>query len=277
MTRAVRIVQGDFGRLALLDMDQPLVVHAHSQCQLIFKCGGMDSAFRVEENELLLDERHGVLINSWAPHQYLHRADSASAIHLSLYIEPEWLEMVDKKKLHGMAHLALFSSPSAELGERTRSMADSLARMLGWTGTIDTAELERLTFELVAGIVKEFADRSILENGSAGRRASDFRIRKAMAYIGEHSAEALDMSEVARQSGLSRSHFFALFRQCTNLTPNVYANVLRMNEAVTHLSQSSDSIAEISQELGFNAQSHFTRFFRSHHGVPPTEFRRALR
>ena len=98
-----------------------------------------------------------------------------------------------------------------------------------------------------------------------------------MAYIGEHSSEPLDVMAVARHSGLSRPHFFALFRQCTNLTPNLYANVLRMNQAVNQLSESADSIAEISEELGFHAQSHFTRFFRSHQGVPPTEFRRALR
>ena len=276
MTRAVRIIQGDFGRLALLDMDQPLVVHAHSQCQLIFKCGGVDSAFRIAGQELPLHKRNAILINSWEPHQYLHRADSASAIHLSLYIETAWLEAVDRK-LHGTAHPALFSSPSAEMGKKTQKLADSLAHMLGWSGTVEAAELERLTFELVAGMVREFADRGVLEHGAVGGTASDFRIRKAMRYMSEHSAEPLDVMAVARHSGLSRPHFFALFRQCTNLTPNLYANVLRMNEAVNHLSESADSIAEISEELGFNAQSHFTRFFRSHQGVPPTEFRRALR
>ncbi|HJN60703.1 MAG TPA: AraC family transcriptional regulator [Alphaproteobacteria bacterium] len=257
-------------------MDQPLVVHAHSQCQLIFKCGGVDSAFRIAGQELPLHKRNAILINSWEPHQYLHRADSASAIHLSLYIEPAWLEAVDRK-LHGMAHPALFSSPSAEMGKKTQKLADSLAHMLGWSGTVETAELECLTFELVAGMVREFADRGVLEHGAVGGTASDFRIRKAMRYMSEHSAEPLDVMAVARHSGLSRPHFFALFRQCTNLTPNLYANVLRMNEAVNHLSESADSIAEISEELGFNAQSHFTRFFRSHQGVPPTEFRRALR
>ncbi len=276
MTRAVRIAQGDFGRLALLDMDQPLVIHAHSQCQLIFKSGGMDAAFCIGEQELPLDEQRAILINSWEPHQYLHRADSASAIHLSLYIEPAWLEKVDRK-LHGMAHLALFSQSGVKISAKTRKMADSLAHMLGWSGMIEAAELERQAFELVAGIVREFVDQSKLGHLEAGRPASDFRIRKAMRYIGEHPAEPFDVMAVARHSGLSRPHFFALFRQCTNLTPNVYANVLRMNEAVNHLSDSAGTIAEISEELGFNAQSHFTRFFRSHQGVPPTEFRRALR
>ena len=276
MTRAVRIVQGDFGRLALLDMDQPLVVHAHSQCQLVFKCGGADSAFRVGQQDLPLAERNAILLSSWQPHQYLHRADSASAIHLSLYIEPAWREAVDKK-LHGMAHPALFSSPSAKMSKKTRKMADLLAYMLGWSGTVETDELEHLAFELVAGIVREFADRSILEQGAVARMASDFRIRKAMAYMGEQSAEPLDVMAVARHSGLSRPHFFALFRQCTQLTPSLYANVLRMNQAVNQLTESAGSSAEISEELGFQAQSHFTRFFRSHQGVPPTEFRRALR
>jgi AraC family transcriptional regulator len=276
MTRAVRIVQGEFGRVAILDLDEPLVVHAHSQCQLIFKVGGKDSAFRVGKRELRLDAGSAILLSSWEPHQYLHREDSASSIQLTLYIEPEWLEAVDKR-LRGMTHPALFSSPRVTIGREIRAKADALAGMLGWSGAIDGGELERLTYELVSGTVREFADRGVLENGASTVRAGDFRIRKAMAYIDAHAAEALDMSEVARHSGLSRPHFFALFRQYMNLTPSVYANVLRMDQAVSQLSTSSDSIAEIAEELGFNAQSHFTRFFRSHHGVPPTEFRRALR
>ena len=34
-------------------------------------------------------------------------------------------------------------------------------------------------------------------------------------------------------------------------------------------------IAEVSAELGFSAQSNFTRFFQHQVGIPPSEYRRA--
>ena len=75
---------------------------------------------------------------------------------------------------------------------------------------------------------------------------------------------------------LSRPHFFALFKEQTNLTPNVYWNTLRMEEAVRQL-QSQDSLISVACNLGFTTPGNFSRFFRDHAGVPPTLYREAAR
>lgn len=35
MSTAQRVFHGEFGRVALLDMDQPLVTHSHHQCNVL--------------------------------------------------------------------------------------------------------------------------------------------------------------------------------------------------------------------------------------------------
>ena len=45
--------------------------------------------------------------------------------------------------------------------------------------------------------------------------------------------------------------------------------------AIARLSSGRGKIAELSAELGFSAQSNFTRFFLNQVGVPPSEYRRA--
>ena len=62
-----------------------------------------------------------------------------------------------------------------------------------------------------------------------------------------------------------------------NLTPNVYWNTLRMEEALRQLRNSEQPLTALACDLGFTTQGNFTRFFRDHAGVPPTLYREAAR
>ena len=68
MSAAVRVLQGKFGRVALLDMDRPLVTHGHSQCHVLIKVSGEDTFFTVRDKVYPLNDHTAVLINSWEPH-----------------------------------------------------------------------------------------------------------------------------------------------------------------------------------------------------------------
>jgi AraC family transcriptional regulator len=75
---------------------------------------------------------------------------------------------------------------------------------------------------------------------------------------------------------LSRAHFFTLFQRDTRVTPLVYANVLRFEAAVQRLTHSQEPVGDVSHELGFSAPSHFSRFFRAHLGITPSDYRRKV-
>jgi AraC-like DNA-binding protein len=88
---------------------------------------------------------------------------------------------------------------------------------------------------------------------------------------------ACDVNSLARECGLSRAHFYRLFERSTRMTPHVYVNALRTELAVRSVVQTADSLATLGERLGFSAQGHFTRFFRDHTGVNPSEFRQVAR
>jgi len=83
------------------------------------------------------------------------------------------------------------------------------------------------------------------------------------------------MDELASQVGLSRSRFYDLFQLCTGFSPRVYLDMLCIETAISRLSSGRGKIGEVAAELGFSAQSNFTRFFLNQVGVPPSEYRRA--
>ena len=66
---------------------------------------------------------------------------------------------------------------------------------------------------------------------------------------------------------MSRPNLFALFKEKTDVTPNVYWNMLRVNEACRMLHQDGYKMYALAADLGFTNEGNFSRFFRSHVGV----------
>ncbi len=91
MSNALRIARGRFGRVALLDMDRPLVRHAHPHCHVLLKVEGADTQFSVRDRLVPLTDESAVLVNAWEPHAYAHDQARPKTVILALYIEPQWL------------------------------------------------------------------------------------------------------------------------------------------------------------------------------------------
>ena len=90
----------------------------------------------------------------------------------------------------------------------------------------------------------------------------------------ENYTEEVEVEWLAREVGLSRPHFFKLFKKQMGITPNLYLNTLRAEQAISDLMTTDKSVTEISYDLGFSSQASFTRFFSSNVGIPPSDYRR---
>ena len=56
MSVAQRVFHGNFGRVALLNMNSPLVMHAHSECHVLVKVAGDDTFFNVRGRQVPLTD-----------------------------------------------------------------------------------------------------------------------------------------------------------------------------------------------------------------------------
>jgi len=93
-------------------------------------------------------------------------------------------------------------------------------------------------------------------------------------HIEKHLGEAISMKDMAALAGMSSTHFNRCFKQLLRMTPMEYLHDIRIQAAKKLLSSTSNTIAEIAVDLGYNDQSHFTRRFRQVTGVPPATFRK---
>ena len=278
MSSAVKIFQGRFGRVALLDMDAPLVGHAHHHCHILIKAGGADSAFTVRGERAPLTDDSAVLVNAWEHHAYEHAVpDGERTLILALYIEPGWLADL-QRSLAMSGHPRFFPQSCVRISQATRKHAEEFVLELWWGDEISAGRLEDLLFDLITDVVETYSGWRDLASllRSKPPIAMDPRVRRSIALMKQDIGRDLDVDTLANRAGLSRAHFFTLFQRDTHVTPMVYANVLRFEAAVQRLTTGGEPVGEVAHELGFSAPGHFSRFFRQHLGITPSDYRRVV-
>lgn len=278
MSNALRIARGRFGRVALLDMDRPLVRHAHPHCHVLLKVEGADTQFSVRDTLVPLTDESAVLINAWEPHAYAHDQTRPKTVILALYIEPQWLGYF--RPNWAASHAPdFFASNVGSINPHVRSLTRKLAEaMVQEPNSADVHEV--LLGELMIAVIERFADWRALPNSVrdlASRHRVDFRVRKAVERIKAAPGEITDLDLLATEVGLSRAHFFRLFETSMGVTPRVFLNVQRLEKAVAAVADGTESFATIGDQLGFSVPAHFSRFFHDHAGSSPSIFRNVSR
>lgn len=271
MTSALAIAQGAFGRVALLDMDTPLVGHAHPHCHILFKASGADQVFVVGATRVPMTEDTAVLVNAWQHHHYTPFDASARTVFLALYLEPAWLARLERMFV-ACNRPGFFPQPGVAIGPAVRRLREKLVEML-LAERHDMAMIGETIFALAADMMRDPATLAPPDDRALERRISDYRIRRAVRMIRDGDAR-LGLDQIARGAGLSRSRFNQLFRLSTGVSPGIYHASLRLERALNGLGIERLPINLVSEALGFSAQSNFTRFFQQHVGIVPSEFRR---
>lgn len=104
--------------------------------------------------------------------------------------------------------------------------------------------------------------------------AQESRIRSAAIHISENPAIPHSVEHLARQAGYTRNHFTVLFQRLTGRTPARYAILARIHRACQLLSNTSLSIGEIAEQLGYVDIYGFSHQFKNIMGINPLGWRR---
>lgn len=99
------------------------------------------------------------------------------------------------------------------------------------------------------------------------------KLRRTLEYIWDNLGHDVGLNSLAAQLGISPYHFARLFKLSTGLPPHRYVMELKIRKAQELLRNPRLSLAEISYQLGFSSQSHFTAAFRRIVGTTPARYR----
>jgi AraC-like DNA-binding protein len=271
MTEVYALHEGAFGRAVVLELRDDLVAHAHAESQFAFWLGGARVEAHLGADVVAYSEDVALGTNAYESHdaRLLDRSGSP-AVFLVLYISKAWLD--ERRAASGRPFF--FPSPRVPINAALRQ---ACWRVLDIILSPHHEHRQRLETEVEALILTAIDASLAPVHPDALRNRTpmlDHRLRAAIAYMREHVADPIAVEDVAGKVGLSRAHFFSLFRDQLNTTPQVFWSAVRVEEAIRLLVRQDDPLTSVALDLGFSSPGNFSRFFREHMGVTPSRFRR---
>jgi AraC family transcriptional regulator len=141
-----------------------------------------------------------------------------------------------------------------------------------WKGSL---ALDQFSLIFGAHVLRTYGGLSAMEAPKQGGLAP-WQRRRATEMIRERLHGDIRLSDMAREVGLSVSHFTRAFRKSFGLSPYRWLVERRIERAKALLLSSGLPIADIAVRSGFSDQTSFTRAFTRIAGDSPGQWRRAM-
>ena len=113
-----------------------------------------------------------------------------------------------------------------------------------------------------------------MREGTTERRAELYE--EAVAVIRSDYAQPLRIEGVAHDLATSRRQLQRAFAEVGNTSFREVLAAVRMQHARTLLAEPGLPVGRVAASVGYHQPAQFAKSFRRHHGIPPSNFRRAL-
>jgi len=101
----------------------------------------------------------------------------------------------------------------------------------------------------------------------------DERIHDVQKYVREHTDEELNREVLAAVAGFSVPHFHRIFTAHVGENIASYVRRVRLERAGRKLRMGAVDITEVALAAGYDTHAAFSRAFKQHFGLSPSEFR----
>lgn len=101
---------------------------------------------------------------------------------------------------------------------------------------------------------------------------SELVIKKSIQYINENYHKDISLDDVAGYVFLSPVYFCRFFKDETQINFLTYLTDIRMKKAAEILKKREHKISEVSALVGYKNTKYFTRVFKKHYGIVPSEY-----
>lgn len=189
--------------------------------------------------------------------------------------------------------LACFETPiislSAEQFEMIKKYADefvlsapdnfvilsSILKLLNDAATVNKENCEhhqvkndfQTNFEFKSDVTFKSASKSKKKNTKA---------YQILEYTKTNYTNIHSIHEIAEAFDVSKDYIFKIFKRNYNQTPKEYINELRINHGCYRLTNSENTVTNISEECGYKSKAYFIRLFKEKKGITPSEYRKQM-
>ncbi len=258
-------------------------MNRHRYFEVLYLCSGSANC-RIQDRLLPFNQGDLAIIGSTLYHRIECRSSAPLTI-AALFFEPDLI------RCDGASDSAEYLAPfllqdedfphivPAETGV-PRQVLDLMLRIrseLPASSTRGRLALKTYMKMLLMQLVNQYASYAGTAETYQRQQYNLERLRPLFRYLGENCGNQVQVREASRICGMSESHFMSLFKRVTGLSFVTYLNHFRIERAQALLAKTEESMADISQQVGFCDQSYFGTVFRRIVGMTPAIYRRQLR
>ncbi|MDO5294497.1 MAG: response regulator [bacterium] len=98
-------------------------------------------------------------------------------------------------------------------------------------------------------------------------------IQEVCRYLEKHYNEEISLEEAASVIGFSSFYFTKLMKEYLNMSYVDYITHLRIEKAKQLMQETTLSLKEIGQEVGYQNSNYFTRVFKRTEGITPSQYK----
>ncbi|MFI6982776.1 helix-turn-helix domain-containing protein [Embleya sp. NPDC050154] len=204
-------------------------------------------------------------IRVWSPRDARYGPGSTSSFVAGLHGGPAIVEHDGRQAgiqldLTPLGAYTLLGLPPVEIADRVVHLDD----LPGWDAG---ALVDRLQDAPDWSARFAFLDRVLLRRRELGPEPPPEVARCWDLLVA--GAGRIEVAALARETGWSRRHLGARFRETIGLPPKTVARLLRFRHAVELLEDPLRSWAEVAADAGYYDQAHFNRDFKAFAGCTP--------
>ncbi|GIT93188.1 AraC family transcriptional regulator [Jannaschia pagri] len=114
------------------------------------------------------------------------------------------------------------------------------------------------------------------EEVALSARFTSAHYNRVLRFIRENLERTISLDDLAREAGMSASHFSRLFKDTVGTPPMQYVMAYRIEQALEMMRDPTRRLGDIALSCGFADQAHFSRSFKQVTGETPRKRRAAM-
>lgn len=174
------------------------------------------------------------------------------------------------------SHDHVFSLPQYQgaLSPREREGIALIERETAGGGAYGDLLAEGVVAEFLVGLLR----RAGLSEGTSHKKKAEENttLTLAKSFIRDNVERNLSVAAVAAYCYLSPKQLTRIFERFEDTSPARFITKERLKRIKDLLSDSSLSLAQISERMHFSSEYYFSTYFKKHAGLPPGQYRKML-
>ena len=135
--------------------------------------------------------------------------------------------------------------------------------------------IELMLVSLLRGESSDETVKQITDNVASLH--SDKIVTNIIALLNERLYSTIDLDTIAKQLFFSKTYIKTIFKKNMGISIIQYYILLKIDESKKLISQNKFTYTEIAYKLGFNSVHYFSRLFKQHTQMTPSEYAKSIK